>query len=171
MGSALWGFIGTLVGAVVGASASILTTHISGRNSARLQEKEDTLQRLERAREFQRKNLLELQDSLLLHMRLIARAHLEDVKSFKEVDNNNKSNLLSTELNQELMVSNRKLTIITERIADDTLRDNLKELRNKMSDVVLKAKSVFESERMIQIASTRFEQFMVQLGVVLRSTY
>lgn len=170
MDAATWGFIGTVVGAVVGASASILTTLISGRNSARLQEKADTLERLERAREFQRYNLLELQDSLSQNMRLIGRAHIEDVESYQKSDSGERSNLLSEELNQELMVSSRKAAILTERIADNTLRDNLKELRQKMTDVLV-AKSETESREMLQIASISFEQFMVQLGVVLRSNY
>lgn len=87
MDAAIWGFIGTVVGTVVGASASILTTFINARNSARLQENADTLQRLERAREFQRTNLLELQEALSQHMRLIGRAHLEDVESFRKSEN------------------------------------------------------------------------------------
>ena len=170
MDAATWGFIGTLVGAVVGASASILTTLISSRNSARLQEEADTLERLERVREFQRNNLLELQDSLSQNMRLIGRVHLEDVESFQKSSSDLRSSFLSEELNQELMVSNHKVALLTERIADDTLRENLKELRHKMTDVLM-AKSETESREMLKIASTRFEQFMVQLGVVLRSNY
>lgn len=170
MDTATWGLIGTLVGTVVGASASILTTLISGTNSARLQEQADTLERLERARGFQRNNLLELQDSLLQEMRLTGRAHLEGVKSYRESGSEVRSNLLSEELNQELMISAGKVAILTERIADDTLRDNLKELRQKMTNVFM-AKSETESIEMLQIASTSFIQVMVQLGAVLRSNY
>jgi len=170
MEAATWGFIGTVLGAVVGASASILTTLISGRNSARLQEKADTLQRLERAREFQRNNLLELQDSLSQQMRMIGRAHLEDVEYFRKSGSGERSNLLSVELDQELMLSSRRVAILTERIYDDSLRDNLKELRQNMTNVLM-AKSKNESREMLQQASDRFEQFMEQLGVVLRSNY
>ena len=170
MGAASWGFIGTVLGAVVGASASILTTLISGRNSARLQEKADTLQRLERAREFQRNNLLELQDSLFQQMRMIGRAHLEDIEYFRKSESGERSNFLSEELNQELMLSNRKVAILTERISDDSLRNNLKELRRKMTNVLM-ARSENESREMLQQASDHFELFMGQLGVVLRSNY
>jgi len=170
MDAATWGFVGTVVGAVVGASASILTTLISERNSARLQNNADTLERLERAREFQRNNLLEIQDSLAKNMRLVGRAHLEDVESYRKDGSEGRSNFLSEELDQELMLSSRKLAILTERIADDALRNNLKELRQKMTDVLM-AKSEIESSEILQIVSTGFEQFMQQLGVVLRNNY
>ena len=170
MDAATWGFIGTVVGAVVGASASILATLLNSRNSAQLQQNADTLERMERAREFQRNNLLELQDSLSQNMRLIARAHLEDVESYRKSSTGGRSNLLSEELNQELMLSSRKVSLLTERIADNSLRDNLKDLKQNMTDVLM-AKSETESRELIRSASSGFEQFMVQLGVVLRSNY
>lgn len=170
MDPAIWGFIGTVVGAVVGASASIFTTFITARNSAHLQENADTLQRLERAREFQRTNLLELQEALSQEMRLIGRAHLEDLESFRKSENDGRSNLLSEELNQELMLSRRKVAILTERVSDDILRDNLKALRQNMSNVLM-AKSENESRIMIKEAGNSFEQFMQQLGLVLRINY
>jgi len=169
MDAATWGFIGTVVGAVVGASVSILTTLISGWNSARLQNNADTLKRLERAREFQRNNLLEIQDSLAQYMRLVVRAHLEDVEFYRK-DDCIGSNFLSDELEQELMLSSRKLTILTERISDDVLRNNLKELRQKMTCVSM-AMSEDESRIKLQNAGTGYEQFMEQLGVMLRNNY
>jgi hypothetical protein len=171
MDTATWGLIGTLVGAVVGASASILTTLISCKNSVRLQIQANTLERLELARNFQKNNLLKLQYSLLQEMRLVGRAHLEDVEFHRKIGNKVKYNLLSKELDQELMISAGKVAILTERIADDALRDNLKELRKKMTDVVLLVDSEAESCKRLHIASTSFEQFMVQLGAVLRSYY
>lgn len=167
MDAATWGFIGTLVGAIVGASASILTTVLNSRNSAKLQQNADTFERLERAREFQRSNLLEIQDALSQNMRLVARAHLEDVESYRNSDRNQ---FLSEDLSQELMLSSRKVSLLTERIADDSLRVNLKELKQKMTDVLM-AKSEAESRELIQSASSEFEQFMVQLGIVLRNNY
>ena len=74
-----WGFLGTIVGTIVGASASIITTLITGRYSIKLQKDAISHERNERAREFQRNNLLELQNVLSSHMRLVTRAHLEDI--------------------------------------------------------------------------------------------
>jgi len=170
MDAAAWGFIGAVVGTVVGASTSILTTLLSGRNSARLQEKADTLERLERAREFQRNNLLELQDSIFQSMRLIVRVHLEDIDHYRKGEDSKRSNLLSEELSQELMISNRKMAILTERIADSPLRNNLRELRQEMTGVLI-AKSKTDSKEKLDNATNSFDRFMLQLGIVLRNNY
>lgn len=169
MDSAIWGFIGTIVGAIVGASASILTTIINGRKSTQLQKERDNFDRLERYREFQRNTLLELQDSLSQNLRLIGRAHLEDLASYRQNDGV-RSNLLSAELDQDIMLSNRKNAILTERISDDELRNNLKKLRQNMNDVLF-AKSENESRNKLQIVSSCFEKLMEELGVVLRNNY
>lgn len=169
MDSAFWGFIGTIVGAIVGATASILTTIINGWKSTQLQKERDNFERLERSREFQRNTLLELQDSLSQNLRLIGRAHLEDLALYRQNDGV-RSNLLSAELNQDIMLSNRKNAILTERISDDEIRNNLKILRQHMNDVLF-AKSENESRNKLQIASSNFEKFMEKLGVVLRNNY
>jgi hypothetical protein len=108
MDAATWGFIGTLAGAVIGATASICTTLVSSWNASRLQQNADYLERIERARAFQRDNLLALQDSLQDAMRLAARAHLEDA-----VAANFGKSMLSEEVNQNILLSNRKLSILT----------------------------------------------------------
>lgn len=60
MEPAIWGFVGTLTG----AAASIITTVIISRNQVQLQKENDSLERQERARAFQRENLLKIQDIL-----------------------------------------------------------------------------------------------------------
>lgn len=165
-----WGFIGALAGTIVGASASIITTIITGWNSRKLQNDAVSLERSERTREFQRSNLLELQDALSTGMRLIGRAHIEDVESFRNSINNGRSSFLSEELNQELLISSRKLAILTERVADDSLRESIKALRNEMTSVLM-AKTESESKSVLQYASSLFETTMENLGDVLRGSY
>jgi len=165
-----WGFIGTIVGTIVGASVSIITTLITGRYSRKLQQDAISHERSERAREFQRNNLLELQDVLSSHMRLVARAHLEDIKSFRDSSNESQRPLLSDELDQELSLSNRRLTILTERVADDPLRENIKALSSEMFSVII-AKSKSESNEAIQKLAFMFKNTMESLGFVLRASY
>lgn len=165
-----WGFIGTLAGAIVGASASIATTYITTRNSRLLQEGAASLERSERAREFQRNNLIELQDTLCSGMRLIGQCHLEDVESYRTDGNEGRSPMLSEELNQELMISSRKLAILTERIADQSLRERINILRAEMTGVQ-RAKTEEESFFALKTASDKFEKTMENLGVVLRGSY
>jgi hypothetical protein len=166
MDSAIWVFIG----AIVGAATSLLTTYINNRHAVRLQKETDVFKRSERAKEFQMNNLLELQESLLQHMRLVNSEHLEYMESLKKEGDWKRSDLLSKELDQEIMLSNRRLFILTERIKDNALRNNLDELHQKMNKISF-AKSVTESIEILQTAATYFEQFMTQLGVVLRSNF
>jgi hypothetical protein len=165
-----WGFIGTLLGTVVGASASIATTFITANNSRKLQEGAESIERRERARDFQRNNLLELQEALSTSMRLIGRAHLEDVKSFRKNEDDNRSSLLSEDLNQDLMASSRALAILTVRVSDESLRESLRALRSEMNNVLM-AKNEVESSSALQRCSSDFEKTMENLGVVLRSAY
>ena len=165
-----WGFIGTLAGAIVGASASIATTYITTRNSRLLQEGAASLERSERAREFQRNNLIELQDALFSGMRLIGQCHLEDVELYRTDVNEGRSSMLSEELNQKLMMSSRKLAILTERIEDQSLRERINILRTGMTGVLM-AKTEEESFSALKTASDKFEKTMENLGVVLRGSY
>jgi uncharacterized membrane protein YccC len=169
MDAATWGFVGALAGTVIGASASIVTTIISGWNANRLQKNADALERTERARAFQRSNLLELQDSLQDVMRLIGRAHHEDMLAARESGEWGKS-MLSEELNQGILLANRKLAILTERVANDELRSNLRELHQIMTNCLMSS-SELESMGSIQRASSEFAPFMEKLGVVLRGNY
>lgn len=169
MDAATWGFLGALAGTIVGASASIFTTIISGWNANRLQTTADALERTERARAFQRSNLLELQDSLQDAMRLIGRAHHEDMLAARESGEWGKS-MSSEEVDQGILLANRKLAILTERVANDELRSNLRTLRQTMTNCLVSSSEV-ESMRSIQRASSEFPSFMEKLGVVLRDNY
>ena len=165
-----WGFIGTLAGAVVGASVSTITTIITARNSRMLQQDAKSFERKEKAREFQRNNLIDLQEAITVEMRLIGRAHIEDMESFRKNANGGRIILLSEELNLELRNNSARLTILTERVASDSFRQNIKALRNNMTNVLL-AKSENESLAAIQLVSNKFQETMEDLGVMLRESY
>lgn len=169
MDAATWGFVGALTGTVVGASASIFTTIIGGWTANRLQKDADALKRSECARAFQRSNLLELQDSIQDAMRLLGRAHHEDVIAARESGEWGKA-MLSEEVNEGSGLANRKLAILTERVADDELRSDLRELRQRMTNCLF-AHSELEMRESMQRASSEFASFMEKLGIVLRSNY
>ena len=59
-----WAFIGTILGTIVGASSSIITTVITAKNSSKIQRELDKYTREENFREFQRNNYLKLQDQI-----------------------------------------------------------------------------------------------------------
>jgi hypothetical protein len=75
MDAAAWGFIGTLFGALVGASASIGINIITS-HAATLQSTASKEAREEQRRVFQRETLLQLQDEFHRYMRLMMRTHI-----------------------------------------------------------------------------------------------
>lgn len=158
-----WAFMGTVTGAVLGAGASIITTLIATSNAKKIQKYGAMAERSEKAKEFQRNNLLELQNAVSISMRLIGKVHLSDME-------NGQSSLLPEELDNEVLDSNRQLSILTERIADDELRNAVKELRHRMTEVIL-AKTKSESLDAMKIASFTFEPTMEKLGEVLRNNF
>ncbi|MBU1425530.1 MAG: hypothetical protein KKH12_03020 [Gammaproteobacteria bacterium] len=169
MDATTWGFVGALAGTVIGAAASIFTTLITNWNASRLQQNADSLERAERARSFQRDNLLELQVSIQDAMRLVGRAHHEDVVASKKSGGWGESKL-SEEVNQNIHLTNTKLSVLSVRVADDDLRSKLELLRRKITKCLF-AKSEIEGEALILDALSEFNTFMEQLGKVLRSNY
>jgi hypothetical protein len=158
MDSALWGFIGTLVGVIVGAAASIGTTIISARNAKDLQSQSDALLRVERSRDFQRTNLLALQ------------AHMEDTRAFQADPNPAKRPMLSDALDEEISKAARKLAILIERVSNDELREQLKKMRVPVF-AMLDARTRTESEAYLHTAMVSYEKAAEAMGAGLRSYY
>ena len=165
-----WGFVGTIVGTIVGATASIATSFIAANNSLRLQKDAESLERVERARQFQRNNFLALQEAMATAMRLVGQAHLEDLESYRKNPGTNKSPMLSEALDQDIASINRQLSLLTERVSDDSLRELFKTLRTDMTVVVM-ARSESESNSAIEWASNSYQITMEKLGEALRSSY
>jgi len=166
---AVWGVIGTLVGAAVGALASIATTVIANRNMARLQVQADSLERTERFRAFQRKTLLAVQDALQSVARHARRAHHETLLAHRrgapwgEV-------LLSEDVDEEARLANGRLSSLIERVADDSLRSELIEVHSALTRSIL-CRSKEEADALVNDAADRVVAVMSKLGETLRSYY
>jgi hypothetical protein len=165
MESALWGFLGTLVG--VGSSVS--TTYLTNKKSINLQKDADLLKRNELSRAFQRETLLNLQDTLYETMRLIGQIHIEDSNNYKKTGIWGKSEF-SEEVNENFMLSMRKLSILKERISNNQLRLNLNDLHQDLSKAIF-SKSEDDFFVLFQNILDKFESFMEELGVILRENY
>ena len=165
MDAAIWGLIGTLVGAL----ASIATTWISSRHSLHIQEQAKSLERIEQGRAFQRQNFLELQDVMHDAMRMVTRAHLEDESWFKKNGEWGRT-FLSEEVNEGLRLTGRKVSLLIERVADDALRSDLKAAAEASTKVLL-ATSQREAEAAYGNASALVQYAMEHIGRVLRSVY
>jgi len=169
MEAGAWGFIGAISGAIVGAGASVLTSVINSRNAARMQHSANSLERAERARAFQRETLVNLQEGLQDLMRLVTRAHLADLAANRNTGGWGK-NMLPDDLSEEIRISNRNLAILLERIADDELRDDIKQLHGNINSVhTAKTKESAEARHMA--LAPLFQKSMEHLGAVLRQNY
>lgn len=169
MDATTWGFIGTVIGAIVGASASVLTTTINSRSAFNLHKVGDELDRAERSRAFQRETLLNVQETVQDLMRLMARAHFADKVAFRE-NGEWRQNMLGNELDESLLLANRKMTAFVERIADDSLREALIDLHGQITQVY-QSDSLRDAEIAFRRVGPNFVAVMRRLGGALRATY
>jgi hypothetical protein len=169
MNSAIWAFIGTFIGAILVTVSSVITTLISTRNSTKNHTILEKYKRDELFREFQRNNYLELQDILSKTLRLVSLFFLEDIKNHKITGEWQKS-LVDNELDTNLMISFRDLSILSERVQNDNLRAKLKQVIMKMGKVS-KTESLFESKKMMTELNNDFGNIMNDLGIELRKSY
>ncbi|HDX8434547.1 TPA: hypothetical protein RQN11_000032 [Aeromonas dhakensis] len=164
-----WGFIGVISGAVIGASTSIITTILTGNNTFRLQQDANNQERMEKARAFQRETLLAVQETLNDTLRSMMQIHLADLKAEKAGGKWGR-NLIDNELDENDRVSKRRLQILTERIADDALRQGLSELHDTIHNCN-RATSKDEAIKQVNNSVAQADEFMKHLGLVLRSLY
>ncbi len=167
MEPATWGFIGTLLGTIVGASASILATYLNGKNSVEIQKSTEKFKRDEFKREFQRNNLLKLQDEFTSGMRLIGRAHNESFHYYHK-NKERKGFRLSEEVDVGLNNMFQTLTKLTERVNNDKLRNGIINIRKDMSAFLVSEKEI-ENKIWIGELATKFESLMSEMGKELRN--
>lgn len=169
MDSAVWGMIGTLAGAVVGSAASIFATWRASTVSYRMHDDKQKEERVERAKEFQRTTLLDLQEALYDAMRLSARAHHEDFMAHKAGAEWAKG-LLTDEVSQGTLAANRRIAILVERVADAALRLEVKALTQQMTSITMQTEQQV-AERLLMQVTDEFNSVVERLGTVLRSYY
>lgn len=165
MEAAIWGILGT----AVGAAASIATTLLAARNSANLQLEAARLERLEKHRAFQRETLIQLQDALHNELRSIALIYQADAVAFYQSGKWG-SQLLGGELNEKARQTGRRRLLLTERVSDDQLREHIKHVSSLCTQVLLASdKRVAESA--FHQLTTDGNAAMERIGKVLRSLY
>lgn len=165
MEAALWGLIGTIIGAIT----SIITSFLAFKNQAWLHKQGIEQERDAQRRDFQRKTLLELQDVMHDLMRLTTQGHLEDVRAHLLGGEWGK-NLLNEEISEGQRLSRRKLIILIERVADNKLREHLKEVNLALYSH-FNTPSMEHAEAEMHDSAHKVTKVMKHLGEVLRSQY
>lgn len=169
MDSVIWGFIGVIAGTIIGAASSILTTLLSNQNAFNLQAQTHRNERLNLFRQFQRENLLRLQDLLADLVRLNRLAYFEDLKAYQETQNWG-GNHINQDLDQSIMLKSRELAMIIERISNVELRKELTDLAKSMGSYFI-ANSHEIANFILEDTEKKFMQLMTMIGVELRNTY
>ena len=165
MEAAVWGLIGTLVGAFT----SIATTWLSTRNSYNLQSARLIEERAERAKAFQRETLLALQDAVHATLRLNARAHLQTHQMYRSTGVWGHG-VLTEEVDEGIRLANRKVAILIERISDESLRASVKATTSLATEgrfPTTEQQAELNQQRLASDTVLLFER----MGAVLRSNY
>jgi hypothetical protein len=162
MEAALWGLLGTIVGAL----ASIGTTVLASRNAYRIHQDKARDERAERASAFQRQTLLELQEAIHDVLRLSHKAHVEDLKA-AHASRKWGENLLPPDLDQSVSNAKRRFLILVERVSDNDLRVKVKALVSATSSMLL-APSQEQAEFHVSEIADQAGPVFEMIGVVLR---
>lgn len=112
---------------------------------------------------------MELQEALHDALRLMSRAYIEDCASYEKTGNW-ASSRLSEEVNEGIRLAQRRVAIFAERVADDSLRMEIKNLM-KLGTEMLFAHSRSESEAALDRLTLNSIGVLEKLGIILRNTY
>ena len=165
MDAEIWGFLGV----ITGAAASILTTVQASKNTVRLQRDANDQDRKERAQAFQRETLLAVQKALYDSFCLMMEVHRADLKA-NQNGGGWGQNSINKEINDNNIASLIHLLMLTERVADDSLRDELKKVQIDMGSASMAATRE-GAESLVASVIIQTDTIMARLGTLLRKLY
>lgn len=165
MEPAMWGLIGTLVG----AAASLFATYTTNAHSAKQNSEARIQDRHEKFREFQRETLLELQVAIQDVMRTVFLVHLEDTKGFVSGGDWG-SRTIPDKLSEEDADARRRIGLYVERVADDSVRGAVKQLMAEVN-LIMRAASKAEADRALNNFTSKSTKVIELVGCTLRATY
>lgn len=165
MDAAIWGLLGT----VVGALTSVLTTWVAARSESNREQQKLYDERVERARAFQRQTLIDLQEAIHDALRLVNQAHLEDRRAYRQGERWGRNKLPET-VDEGLRVARRRVSILIERVAIDDLRAQLTALMASSTQVLL-AGNREEADSYMEKSSKSAQDVLVNVGAALRKNY
>jgi len=158
MDAGTWGFIGVFVG----AASSIATTFLLARNARLLQQETSSIERTERAREFQRTNLLELQERLLKQTMLTLKYRTRSRRT---------EEFMTTAVSDEFIMSSQSLSFLTARIADQSLREMVERITHELNSTLMDDTGTDSADDAMAIIVKASNEAWVTIGVALRSNY
>lgn len=154
-------------GTAVGALSSIGTTWLANQSSYRLQRERARDELAERSNTLQRESLLDVQDAIHDAIRLVHRAHIEDLKAHR-TDKTWGKNLLPEDMSEEIQLAQRRVFILVERIMDEDLRGQIKSLMGTATEVLM-ARSEEQAHAYLGKTGNDAIKILEQLGTILRT--
>jgi hypothetical protein len=164
MDAMTWGFIGT----IIGAATSIATTWITNWNTFRISQNAKTQDQEERARNFQRETLLELQVEIRKYILACSRAYRSSMKIYDLTCEWQEH--IPENLDEQLFELNSKTSILIQRVSNDKLRCKLDELQTAATKCN-RSKNECEAEKYYVNYSDSYEKVHEQIGKELRNLY
>jgi hypothetical protein len=165
METAVWGLIGTIIGAFV----SIGTNYMTARNAAALQVLNAERTREDQKRAFQKETLLKLQDEVSNALRFVARAHLADRGAFRAGTAWGR-NMLGDDIAEGMRSAFGQVSLLTARVVDDQLRHDVKEALALASSVA-HARDEDSAIHAFSKAMDAANHLMERIGECLRRQY
>lgn len=162
---AVWG----LLGAVVGALASVGTTWITNAHAAKLESQRASEVRAEVARAFQRHTVVDLQDALNTLARKAFESHRYSLIQLRE-GTPWEDSVPPLEMVDSLVDAFREVGKLGERVAHEPLRVAVLVYRDLLTDSV-NASSLGEANAVREKVREKFAEITVLLGEYLRSQY
>lgn len=164
---AVWGLVGTLVG----AAASVGTTWIANAHSARLETQRARDARAEVARTFQRQTLIDLQDFVHALARQAADNFIKCEDAYREGrewgdDFSSDRDRVSSERHERF----HRGSILIQRVSNDALRRRIASFVNAVSDC-MHAEDELSATTRIKRVEIEFFEVSDAIGEVLRSQY
>ncbi len=171
MDPAIWGFLGAILGALVGGIASVGISLIATREKLKMvkMERQDRIN-IEVV-SFQRETLLALQDELISNMRYLFKFKdflMEDFSAMLELGAMRP--LLDEELVEHLMKKNASTAVLIQRILNEELRTRLIELKDSMF-YCQSATSAEECAEYWKKSEELYGECSKSIGKQLRKTY
>jgi hypothetical protein len=163
MDAALWGFLGTLVG----AAASFLATYLSAKYAAKSQGEAAARERAIREQLLQRETLIELQNELNNLLRANAVIFMDDMRQAQQ--GMPWSQLVANvEAGEAARRAFAQVSVLTSRVTIDTVRSEVGKVRDLLN-IALDASDHVEADRRHRAAMLAGIEVIEKVGAEIRS--
>ena len=167
MNAATWGFIGTIVGAVVGTAGTLFATWLQQAHASRREREASERDAAERRRAFQRDTLMELQEALAALVRYYGRAQHLDEMEWRKTGTWGRS-LLPEDVDSGTQNTTVRMILLSERIDDDDVRQHIRAFNDGLARLAISTDRD-EAQDIMAGAVADYAAIQGEVGAVFRA--